>query len=132
MLSDDELFCRAFSRSGSIRASCDCGREHFETAGDFDPGELEGLWECCQREPDRYICQDHVSIIHVNGKQFIMGCACKGYMPYAKFIWNHRQSILEYLSARSQQDLELATFTREQVLAAEKLLQASQKTVLPE
>lgn len=132
MRTDAELFCDAFSNSGSIRATCACGREHFESAGDFDPGELEELWKDCQREPDRYICQDHVSIIHVGGKQFVMGCACKGYMPYARFIWSHRQAILEYIKARSTQDLELAQFTCEQVLETEKALQASQKTVLPE
>jgi hypothetical protein len=132
MRTDAELFCAAFSNSGSIRASCDCGREHFEPAGDFELGELEELWKCCQRDPDRYVCQDHVSIIRVNGKQFVMDCPCKGYLPYAKFIWSHRQAILEYLKARATQDLELAQFTCEQVLEAEKALQASQKTVLPE
>jgi len=132
MYSDAEIFRNAFGGSGSIRATCDCGREHFEPEGDFDDGELEELERRAKEQPDRFVCQDRVSLVNVGGKQFVMDCPCKGYMPYARFIWGHRHAIMDYLKQRMEQDYELALVAREKVLDLIKTAEATEKPVLPE
>jgi len=132
MQDNEEMFRSAFGGSGSIRASCACGREYFEPEGDFDPGELEALKQRASDQPDKVICLDRVSLVSVDGKQFVDGCACKGHMAYARFIWRNRHPIMEYLKARMEQDYELATVAREKVLALVKTAEDTEKTVLPE
>jgi hypothetical protein len=132
MNSVEELFRNAFGGSGTIRASCECGREHFEPEGDFDEGELEDLLRKQSLDHDKYVCQDSVSLMNVAGKQFVFGCSCKGWEPYANFIWKHRYQIMEFLKARIEGNYEVALAAKEMIEKLEKTVQQTEKAVLPE
>lgn len=132
MNSVEELFRNAFGGSGSIRASCACGREHFEPEGDFDEGELEDLLRKQSLDHDKYVCQDSVSLINVAGNQFVFGCPCKGWEPYANFIWNHRYPIIAFLTARIAGNYEVALEAKKMIEKLEKTSQQTEKSVLPD
>lgn len=93
---------------GSCRASCDCGREHFDWSSggySWERGELEGLLERSRTTPDKVIGHDgSVGWMYVAGRQFVYDCPC---LPdtaakYERFIVDHAHAIAEFLNARTQ------------------------------
>lgn len=102
-----EEFVDTVTGGGGIVADCDfCGRtlfEDFERAGDWEEGELEGLREKAEKEPDKYVGFDHqVRTGYIDGKQVVTNCPCHGLTQYESFIWQHRQIISEYITKKAQ------------------------------
>lgn len=128
----NEMFCHAFSGGGSIRTTCDCGREHYEYDAPFENPERIELQNKNAANPDKCIEHNRVSTLDVDGKHFVLDCPCAGYKPYANFIWRHRLQILEYLSERTKHDLELAEHAMRKVAEAAKITDKAHKSVLKE
>lgn len=130
----DEFF-DALHHDGSICRDCQCGRTHFASwEGGFEPGELEELRAKAEQQPDKYIehSNDGISIAHLNGKEFVYECPCEGLVPYEKFVWNHREEILDYLTARHKRQLEtLKTFNSKLQQCANALAEV-EKVHVPE
>ena len=107
-----EIFTRTLSRSGGIVSDCEwCGRTFFEDdehAGDWEPGELEALRKRAKAEPDKCIPMEHVGRCEMDGKTYIIGCPCNALTPYEEFIWDYRQFIMAYISARVKDIVERA------------------------
>ena len=99
-----ELFVRAFSNCGTICGTCDCGVTHFAAfcPEDFDPQELQSLRDKSRLQPDKFKEHDCSSlvVVHIDGKQFVDGCACGKLRVYEDWIWNYRDQIAQYLMTR--------------------------------
>lgn len=106
------MFTDVVVDSGSISVDCEfCGRTFFEDseqAGDWEPGELEGLRKRAKEEPDKVIGMDSVHWGTIDGKQAVVGCPCNALRKYEDFIWNHRRMIMKYISARVKDIVERA------------------------
>jgi len=114
-----EEFIRAFSRHGTIVATCACGRTHFASydADCFDEGELEKLSAQQQREPNKFVehFQSSVSVVHFGNETLVADCDCDRLKRYENFIWAYRQSILDYLVKRNTRDFNMVTELNEQI-----------------
>jgi hypothetical protein len=86
------------SGSGSIRATCHCGKTYFSDHGDYEEGELEELNEKMKKEPIRYECGDWdcVSTIDFNACTFVKGCSCKWEDRYARFLYHEMDIIVDF------------------------------------
>jgi len=75
----------------------------------FEQGELEDLEAKAERKPDRYLehCDTSVVCVVLNGKDYVYECPCEGLLPYEQLIWNYREEILDYLTARHKQQLNV-------------------------
>ena len=110
--SDD--FQDAVTGGGSIVADCGlCGRTVFEDdrhAGDWEEGELEGLRDKTEKEPDKYVGfgARSVGTGYINNIQVVTNCPCNGLRPYENFIWNHRRIISDYIAKRTKRIAEAA------------------------
>lgn len=119
-------FRDAWTSSGTLVVTCACGRTHFATyanEGFFDDDELEGLRQKASIDADNYVEHNddsHVSYLHI-AKGIVIGCACKQDVKYEQFIWHHRDSIIEYLTARNKHDLEVVTHLNEKLKALNEL-----------
>lgn len=110
----DEFF-DALHHDGGICRDCACGRTHFASweTGAFEPGELEDLLAKAEREPDKYIehSDTNVTVAHIDGREFVYECKCDKLAAYERLVWNHREEILDYFTARHKRQLEtLKTF----------------------
>ncbi len=101
----ESRFDTAFS-GGATCCSIDCegcGRTYFVTSdghGDYDDGELEELYAKAKEQPQKYIEVpdfDSVAMVHLEGKQLIIGCECGAVRKYADWIESHAQPLTKYL-----------------------------------
>lgn len=100
---------------GTTNADCElCGR-HIFCSGDmslgYEEGELEVLRAKAKAYPEKYDewhDVDGVSLGHIGGKQFVLGCSCNALRKYEDFILSHMRQITRYLKeVRSQKVEEL-------------------------
>lgn len=117
-LSPSEMFLDSLSGYGigSPDIECAwCGREHLcvnsRFMDDWDHDNSES-WEdlCISRHKENpenvvlhYDC-DSVSAHEMNNIMFVVGCPCNGLQRYEQFIWDHRQTIRNYLKVRIEQE----------------------------
>lgn len=103
-----EEFKRAVGTEGSIVIDCElCGRTHFAThatEGYFDDGELAGLLKKQESDPIRFMSWDFSSVSygHINGKQAVVDCPCNILANYERFIWQHRDLIAAFITAKAK------------------------------
>lgn len=113
---------------GSEELICDwCGRLHLcpDYESEYmDEGEQELHKAECERQykenPDKVVLHYDADCIigrNLNSKLFVIGCPCNGLTRYEIFIWEHRNTIRNYLSTRIRQEHEWA----EQELTRNKL-----------
>ena len=99
-----EMFVRAVTTGGGLWLTCElCGRECFEdseSAGDWDPGELENLRQMQKEDPEKYVGLDTVCTGYINGRQVVTNCPCNLLRPLEDWIWSHRDIIASYISKR--------------------------------
>jgi len=98
---------------GTTDATCElCGRHVFGGYGTigFGPDELEGLQAKAAQDPDKYVevQANGVSLGHIDGKQFVIGCPCNRLRRFEDWIWNHRRPIMDYIKARIAELLKAA------------------------
>lgn len=102
-----EEFFEAFrSGCGSLRDTCQCGREHWDAYNlyDWEKGEKEELETRSKANPDKCIAHDgSFSSYEINGLHFIMDCPCGGGWKYEQFIRRHAAEIAEYLNTIAAQ-----------------------------
>ena len=104
-----ELFMDAFCNNlGSPCVSCEfCGRVHFTHEDD----DYVGLCAKSAAEPEKYIeDQENDSIAwgYLEGKQYVWRCPCDSGHRFERFIWAHREGIVEYIKARAKREAEEA------------------------
>ena len=99
-----ERFENAFdSLGGGIVRKCKCGRVHYSThhsdVNIYERGELEGLENKAEEDPDKYIGHDHtVGTMHVGGyEEVVFDCPCDSFDRVESFIRNNAVSIKSYL-----------------------------------
>lgn len=123
-----EEFIRAFSHSGSIVATCSCGKTYFSGCSEshFDEGEYEDLCAKHKAQPSKYIEMDvsHISVINLGGREYVADCDCGELAKYEAFIWRRRDEIIEYLKTRITEDYKLAKLANEKM---GELVRADQK-----
>jgi hypothetical protein len=102
----DELTCDFCGRLHLCPDSCDSGR---------DEDEMEAFRQYCfdekKRNPDGVILhEDYDCVIgrHLNGMTFVLNCPCNGLYRYEVFIWEHRNTIRNYLKVRIEQEHQWA------------------------
>ena len=109
-----DIFVDVVTDSSGIHVTCElCGRTIFEdddSAGSWEPDELEDLRKRAQETPDDVIGFTTCSVGtgRICGKQVVTNCPCKGLRPYEDFIWSHRHLIAEYLEKRTKKMAEAA------------------------
>lgn len=116
-----EMFVNALSGFGvgSPDKECEwCGRVHLCVhSKDMNDWDYAGeTWEqCCERrhkeEPDNIILHyncDSVSAHEMNGIMFVIDCPCNGLYRYEQFIWNHKDTIRNYLKDRIDFEYRIA------------------------
>lgn len=89
--------------AGPVR-DCVCGITHFDTCNNYDweDGELEGLIEKAETQPDKYRASDGaVGTIEINGIEIVWGCTCDKAKKYETFLIEEGPRIIEYLRRRA-------------------------------
>ncbi len=90
-------------------ATCEfCGITYFEDnerEWDWEKGQLEELRERSKTNPSTCVSVDYVGWGYIDDKQFVADCPCNAASKYENFIWNHRDLIRDYLTARAQKQL---------------------------
>jgi hypothetical protein len=78
------------SGSGSIRATCHCGKTYFSDHGDYEEGELEELNEKMKKEPIRYECGDWDCVSTIDFKHVLLlkDVVVNGEDRYARFLYH--------------------------------------------
>jgi len=122
-----DMFINALSGYGvgSDNLECGwCGREHLWPDSDYNHYDDD---ECtaeeskiryrayCEEEqkknPDgivlHYDC-DGISAQEMNGIMFVLDCPCNGLYRYERFIWDHKDTIRNYLKVRIEQEHQWA------------------------
>ena len=119
-----DMFINALSGYGvgSPDKECEwCGREHLcvdsRDMNDWNKDDPDGeTWaECCERrykeDPDNIVLHygyDSVSAHEMNGIMFVIDCPCNGLYRYEQFIWNHKDTIRNYLKDRIDFEFRIA------------------------
>jgi hypothetical protein len=110
-----EMFLDSLSGFGVGSPDLTCGwcdRLHLCPDASYYRDEEDGSWkEYCKEEYENnpegtvlhYNC-DCVSGHEMNGIIFVVCCPCNGLSRYEKFIWNHKNTIQNYLKARTEQE----------------------------
>ncbi len=104
---------------GSSDMVCDgCGRHHLCPDARYDSDEETDkvTWaEYCQAEynedPENVILHydyDSVSGRFIDGRTFVVGCPCNQLSRYESWIWEHRNTIRNYLKVRIEQEHQWA------------------------
>lgn len=130
----DEFF-DALHHDGGLCRDCQCGRTHFASWDTgWETGELEDLQAKAEREPDKYIEHSNtsVTVAHLGGKEYVYECPCEGLVPYEKFIWNHREEILDYLTGRHKRQLEVLKSFNSKLQQCANALAEVEKVHVPE
>lgn len=115
-----EMFINSLAEGGvgSPDKECDwCGREHLcvDSRDMLDwpckDNDYETWADSCERRhkenPDTVVLHygyDCVEAQEMNGMMFVIGCPCNGLYRYEQFIWNHRNTIRNYLKVRIEQE----------------------------
>ena len=98
------MFVRAFGGGGTICGTCACGVTHFASfdPGCFEEGELDDLRQKREQMPTKYKEHDcsSLTIVHIDGKQFVDGCECGKLKFYEDWVWAYRDQIAQYLMVR--------------------------------
>ena len=116
-----EMFVNALSGygCGSPDMECGwCGRLHLcpnseSYKGDDDEG-LGWRTDCEQQHKDNpegvilHQDWDCVSAHEMNGIMFVIDCPCNGLFRYETFIWEHKNTIRNYLKVRIEHEYQLA------------------------
>jgi hypothetical protein len=130
-----EEFIAAFCHSGSIVATCACGKTFFSGCStyDYDDGEYEALVEKAKAQPDKYVEFDasHVSYIVLGGHQYVVDCDCGKLAAYEKFIWRWRDEIMEYMMKRMDSDYKLARLAHTKIHDLDRLARKNATIHLP-
>lgn len=130
-----EEFVSAFCHSGSIVATCECGKTYFSgcATSDFDTGEYEGLCEKAKAHPGKYIELDcsHVSYISFGNNQYVVDCDCGKLANYENFIWRRRDEIMDYLMRRIEADYKLAKLAHGKIHDLDRIARKSATISLP-
>jgi hypothetical protein len=85
-----------------------CGRVHFATAEDaigYAEGELEGLRQAAEKEPDKYVedaFSTGISWGYIDGKTAVVDCPCNGLYKYERWILNHVDVISRFLRSHAR------------------------------
>jgi hypothetical protein len=87
------------------QVACDCGRVHFcvgSGVGDYEAGELEELEVNQENNPDKYISHsdDSPGFTIIDNRTLVYNCPCGLLARYEKFIWQNRETILDYYRRR--------------------------------
>lgn len=62
---------------------------------------MERLEQLARDKPDEYFPSDgSVSFVEVDGRQFVWGCKCQGWVKYRQFVVSHAPQIAAFLRAR--------------------------------
>jgi hypothetical protein len=123
-----DMFVNALSGFGIGSSDLTCGwcnRLHLCPDASCYQDEEDGSWkEYCYEEytknPDGVVLHpdyDAVSGQEINSIMFVLDCPCNGLHRYENFIWEHRDTIRNYLKVRIEQEAEWA----EQELTKNKL-----------
>ncbi len=133
-MSPSDEFVHAWSTSGSIVVTCCCGRTHFASynAADFDEGELEGLKQKTQTDPEHYIehtDDGYVTYLHI-GQGIVADCACGKAKQYEDFIWRWRERIIEYLTVRIKADMAAVAHVNQKLTELNELQTHNRRVVL--
>jgi hypothetical protein len=118
-----EMFMNALSGygTGSDHITCGwCCREHYCPDTDYNhydddecsAGESRYRYrQFCEEEqkknPNGVVLHDDcdgISATEMNGVMFVLSCPCNGLQRYEHFIWQHRQTIRNYLKCRIEQE----------------------------
>jgi len=99
----DGDFQECFTRFGSHLSECDCGKEHFCIDGygfdDYSTEEMQNIIERAKTDENMVMHRefDHVSVLELAGRRYVVGCDCEGWRPYMEFILRHRVHIKDFL-----------------------------------
>ena len=107
-----DIFLNSIIFDNGFLQMCDfCGRTFFEDdekAGDWEPGELEGLRQNAITDPDRYRGVARIRRITIGQKVGVVGCPCNALHSVEDIFWKNRKSIMAYISARVKDIVEHA------------------------
>jgi hypothetical protein len=107
-----DIFLSSITFDGGIEQMCDfCGRTFFEDdekAGDWEPGELEGLRQKAITDPDRYRGVARIRRMTFGAQVGVVGCPCNALRKAEDLFWKNRKSIMAYISARVKDIVEHA------------------------
>lgn len=97
---------------GTLVEECGCGRTCFVDgeSNDYEPGELEELKQKQGAKPDKFVLfeDEYVHFVEILGRTYVWGCPCNYAETAERLLWRYRGEILEYFSARTQKELEVA------------------------
>jgi len=107
-----DVFLNSVAFDNGFLQMCDfCGRTFFkddEKAGDWEPGELEGLRQKAIADPDRYRGVARVRRMTFGAQVAVVGCPCNALQRAEDLFWKNRKSIVAYISARVKDIVEHA------------------------
>jgi hypothetical protein len=107
-----DVFLNSVAFDNGFLQKCDfCGRTFFEDdekAGDWEPGELEGLRQKAIADPDRYRGVARVRRMTFGAQVAVVGCPCNALQKAEDLFWKNRKSIMAYISARVKDIVENA------------------------
>ncbi len=84
-----------------MRATCQCGRQHFATANEdkWDESELYHLREMAATNKNAVFEHENVGYImigEIGTMVYVEECDCRQLMEIEKFLWVARNEILDY------------------------------------
>ena len=100
-----EIFEDLITDGGTPVAVCEfCDKTWFDALGEFmDEDELDRLVAKQKKAPEKYkSLYGTVSIGHLWGRQYVIGCRCEQIARFEGEIWRHRNFLARYLSGRRE------------------------------
>lgn len=107
-MSTSDLFEDKFlgGGGGTPVGHCCCGRTVYCDSEYYEDGERDLLDKRAAEDPDKVVYQEYdaVSIVAVDGREYVHECPCDGLGKMERFIWSRRDRIAAYLAARCEEE----------------------------